>query len=290
MTTKRDARPGGPARGGFDLLRRPLRPRGLASRATCTSRTACTARCGLRCSSARPCTPGFWNSSRLGRVRFPRASSGVHVRQVIRVLKTPVTTDPPARHPRLRRRCGATSRSGHGGRCSETPCVMQDVGKELTPDKVTVRVLNGGEQGGHAKRTRTYLLAYRLLGDLLQQHRPKSGTTTTVVGHSADDPEVGWWRRCSTAPSPRATAASTTLVDVIVPTKYQECENPAEPSVAGRRASVPAGDHGFKCEPLDLCNADPVSLANEVNGGHPWLESAPPGHADSRKRYPQVIV
>ena len=46
------------ARRGLDLLRRPVRPRRGVARASSTSRTACTARCGPPSSSGRPCTRG----------------------------------------------------------------------------------------------------------------------------------------------------------------------------------------------------------------------------------------
>ena len=57
------ARPRRAARGGLDVLRRPVRARRPVPRRACTWRTGCTGPSGRRCTSARCCTHGSWWSS-----------------------------------------------------------------------------------------------------------------------------------------------------------------------------------------------------------------------------------
>lgn len=70
------------------------------------------------------------------------------------------------------------------------PCVMTDVGEELTPDEVTVRVLNGTETNGLASRYGAILRAdgFRVIK---RGNAPTSDVATShLVGVRADSPEV----------------------------------------------------------------------------------------------------
>ena len=73
-----------------------------------------------------------------------------------------------------------------------TPCVMTDVGKELTPQSVHVRVFNAGGAGGLAKSTANVSL--RPYGFTVVRINNVDGgrvvDRTVVIGHSVDDPEV----------------------------------------------------------------------------------------------------
>ena len=81
------------------------------------------------------------------------------MRQVIRVLKTPVTLIILLAMLGYGAVWGYTHLTAPEPRKEQT-CVMTDVGANLTPDRVTVRVLNGGEEGGLAKRMSLFLRAH----------------------------------------------------------------------------------------------------------------------------------
>lgn len=144
----------------------------------------------------------------------------MNARKVVRVLKTPVT---------LLLLLGILGYGAYWGYQQvtadptrpEATCVMQDVGKTLTPDKVTVRVFNGGETGNHAKRTRSNLLAFGF-HVISYNNADEKVETTTVIGNSADDPEVKLVAQMFRGSVTRGDGRADHVVDVIVPTQYQD--------------------------------------------------------------------
>lgn len=146
----------------------------------------------------------------------------MQVRKVIRVLKTPVTL------LLLLAILGYGAYWGYhqvtmSTDLPETPCVMQDVGKTLTPDKVSVRVLNGGETGNHANRTRSFLIAFNF-HVLSFNNADEKVDTTTVVGNSADSPEVKLVAQMFKGAVTKGDGRADHIVDVIVPNQYQELD------------------------------------------------------------------
>lgn len=111
------------------------------------------------------------------------------MRQVIRVIKTPVT---------LLALLALVVFGGLWGFRNATaaipprppePCVMTDVGGKLTPQHVTVRTLNAGLRGGLAKRVSTSLRSYGFY-ILKVNNSAEKLAQTVVVGNSKDSPEV----------------------------------------------------------------------------------------------------
>jgi hypothetical protein len=153
----------------------------------------------------------------------------VHVRKVIRVLKTPVTMLVLLAILGY----GAVWGYKHATLDTSKPeaaCVPQDVGGTLTPDKVSLRVLNGGTAGNHAKLTRGFLLQYKFRV-LLYNNSQREVTTTTIIGNAADDPEVRLVSMMFDGAVTEGDGRADHVVDVIVPTKYQEKVNPPPPSL-----------------------------------------------------------
>ncbi|MCA0297182.1 MAG: LytR C-terminal domain-containing protein [Actinobacteria bacterium] len=151
------------------------------------------------------------------------------MRKAIRVLKTPVTM------LALLAILGYGAVWGYKNATADstgpqTTCVMTDVGGTLTPDKVTVRVLNGGTQGGHAKTTRSYLMAFDFKV-IYYNNADREVQTTTIVGNSANDPEVQLLAKMFDGAVTEGDGRADHIVDVIVPTKFQEYDNPPRPSI-----------------------------------------------------------
>lgn len=146
------------------------------------------------------------------------------MRQVIRVLKTPVTLI------LLLVILGYGAVWGYQQVTrdiprSETPCVMQDVGETLTPDKVTVRVLNAGSVSGLAKLTRLYLNHYEFRVIYLN-NSDRRVANTVVVGHAVDDPEVKLVQQFFAGATTEGDGRADHSVDVIVSGKNTQVENP----------------------------------------------------------------
>ncbi|QIK71926.1 LytR C-terminal domain-containing protein [Propioniciclava coleopterorum] len=96
------------------------------------------------------------------------------------------------------------------------PCVVQQIGPELTPDHVYVRVYNGSKTNGLAKRLGSVLSAdgfkvvKRVNAD--RDDYPRS----LVVGHSEDSPEVALVRKALTNVDFMADGRIDRTVDVII--------------------------------------------------------------------------
>ncbi|MFT4109181.1 LytR C-terminal domain-containing protein [Propionicimonas sp.] len=141
------------------------------------------------------------------------------MRKVIRVLKTPVT---------LLLLLAILGYGAYWGYQQvtvdttrpETACVMQDVGNELSSDRISVRVLNGGEQGGAAKTTRFALLSwgYHIVS---YNNSDRDVDQVTIVGNAADDPEVKLVAQAFKAPVvTEGDGRVDHVVDVILPTRF----------------------------------------------------------------------
>ena len=145
-------------------------------------------------------------------------------RQIVRVLKTPVTL------LLLLAILGYGAKWGYDQATKDTSkpdaaCVMQDVGDYLTSDKVTVRVLNGGETGGHAKNARFFLISHGF-HVTHYNNSDRKVETTTVIGNSADDPEVKLVAQMFDGAVTEGDGRADHVVDVILPTKFEMLETP----------------------------------------------------------------
>lgn len=144
----------------------------------------------------------------------------MQVRKVIRVLKTPVT---------LLLLLGILGYGAYWGYHEvtkdtsrpETPCVTQDVGTTLTSYKISVRVLNGGEQALAANHTRFTLVAWHY--HIVSWNNSKRQVDkVTVIGNSADDPEVQLVAQAFKPPVvTEGDGRADHVVDVILPTRFE---------------------------------------------------------------------
>lgn len=112
-----------------------------------------------------------------------------------------------------------------------TPCVPINVGDTLTPQFVQVRVLNGGNRGGLAKNTATFLRAYDFRV-IKVNNTDERLANTVIVGNSEDDPEVrlvaGFFKDATV----RADGRADHVVDVLLGDKTSYFTNPKVTSVA----------------------------------------------------------
>jgi len=144
----------------------------------------------------------------------------VNARKVIRVLKTPVTL------LLLLAILGYGAYWGYKQVTLDTAnpeatCVMQDVGKTLTADKISVRVFNGGDTPRAANDTRYKLLSYGDYHIITWRNSDREVTQVTVIGNSANDPEVRLVAQAFNAPvATEGDGRADHVVDVIVPTKF----------------------------------------------------------------------
>ncbi len=146
------------------------------------------------------------------------------MRQVIRVIKTPVTLIILLAMLGYGAVWGYQHVTMPDNRKVET-CVMTDVGKQLTPKSVTVRVLNGGETGGMARSMALFLRghAFRVI---YYNNSDERVPNTVVVGNSVDDPEVKLMLGFFTGSTARGDGRADHVVDVILGDKDTHIENP----------------------------------------------------------------
>lgn len=112
------------------------------------------------------------------------------VRRVISVLKTPVTLVLLVLMVLFAARWAYDAVTAPIPKRPAEPCVVKEIGPTLKPEHVYVRVLNGTETGGLAKRLGAVLSA----DGFKVQRRVNADRTdyekSLVVGHSEDSPEV----------------------------------------------------------------------------------------------------
>ncbi|MDR1791542.1 MAG: LytR C-terminal domain-containing protein [Propionibacteriaceae bacterium] len=106
----------------------------------------------------------------------------------------------------------------------QAECVMTNVGTELTPPSVTVRVLNGGTSGGLARRTRTYLNSFQFRV-IAVGNTEREITNTVIVGSSATDPEVQLLMGFFTGATAEGDGRVDHIVDVLVGSDYATPED-----------------------------------------------------------------
>lgn len=154
------------------------------------------------------------------------------MRQVIRVIKTPVTLIILLAMLGYGAMWGYQQVTMPDNRKVET-CVMTDVGPKLTPDKVTVRVLNGGEKGGFARVMAGFLRGHGFR--VIYYNNAKDRVlNTTVVGNSVDDPEVQLMLGFFSDSTAKGDGRADHVVDVILGSKDTHIEAPvASVPVAG---------------------------------------------------------
>jgi hypothetical protein len=186
----------------------------------------------------------------------------VNVRQVIRVLKTPVT---------LLLLLGILGYGAYWGyqqatvdtSRSATPCVPQDVGGELTSDRVTVRVFNGGEKPRAAKDTRTVLLAWHY-NVIAYNNSHNEVAVVTVVGNSADDPEVRLVAKAFKNATTTGDGRVDHVVDVLLPTKFEMLETvPTAIPVDGPVCLPPIATSSESASPSASASAKPSATPSK---------------------------
>ena len=146
------------------------------------------------------------------------------MRQVIRVIKTPVTLIILLAMLGYGAMWGYQHATMADNRKVET-CVMTYVGTKLTPDKVTVRVLNGGETGGLAKIV-AGLLRIQGFRIIYYNNSDERVPNTVVVGNSVDDPEVKLMLGFFTGSTARGDGRADHVVDVILGDKNTHIDKP----------------------------------------------------------------
>jgi len=149
--------------------------------------------------------------------------------QVIRILKTPVT---------LIALLALLFGAGYWGykavttdsASAATTCVMTDVGGELTPKSVQVRILNAGAGGGKAKLTaNTTLRPYGFTVIRVNNaNDDRVVTGTVVIGNAVTDPEVRLVMQFFPGAVAEADGRADHVVDVLIGQGFQTAANPVK--------------------------------------------------------------
>lgn len=148
----------------------------------------------------------------------------MRVRQVIRVLKTPVTLIILLAMLGYGAVWGYQRATMPDTRAVAT-CVPTDVGKELMPSQVTVRVLNGGTKGQLAKTT-AFSLHVHGFHVIYYNNADERVPNPVIVGNSVDDPEVKLLQQFFTGTTAKGDGRPDHVVDVILSDKNGQIENP----------------------------------------------------------------
>lgn len=178
------------------------------------------------------------------------------MRQIIRVLKTPVTLILLLAFVGYSAKWGYEHATAPIPPRPPEPCVVMEVGEKLTPDYVTVRVLNGGNKGGLAKRTSTYLRAYGFTV-IRVNNTERRIQETVIVGNSADDPEVKLLQGFFVNAKAEGDGRADHVVDVLVGDKYATIKKP-KTSIA-----VDGGTVCLPALPKSAATASPSAEATE---------------------------
>lgn len=145
--------------------------------------------------------------------------------QVVRVLKTPVT---------LLALLALLIGAGYWGyKAASTPtvkasstCVMTDVGSELTPKSVQVRILNAGASGGKAKVTANTTLRPYGFQVIRVNNDDRVVTGTVVIGNAATDPEVKLVMQFFPGAVAEGDGRADHVVDVLIGQGFQTAATP----------------------------------------------------------------
>lgn len=144
--------------------------------------------------------------------------------QAVRILKTPVT---------LLALLLVLIGGGYWGyqalkapvQKSANPCVMTDVGKELSPEEVTVRVLNAGTLSKRASLNRIYLNGHGFRVIYINNSEANVANTV-IVGNSADSPEVRLVAQFYSGATTEGDGRTDHVVDVILTDASTQVSNP----------------------------------------------------------------
>jgi len=153
------------------------------------------------------------------------------VRQIIRVIKTPVTLLLLLAFVGYGAAWGYEHATAPRPERPLTPCVPIDVGEKLTPELVQVRVLNGGTRGGLAKNTATFLRAYDFKVIKVNNTEERL-EQTVIIGNAETDPEVQLLLGFFKDATARGDGRADHVVDVMLGSKSARVTNPKVTSVA----------------------------------------------------------
>ncbi|MBK8460645.1 MAG: LytR C-terminal domain-containing protein [Micropruina sp.] len=170
------------------------------------------------------------------------------MRDVIRVLKTPLTLLALIALVVVGGTWGWANAMAPVPPRPPAPCVVQTIGPKLTPDKVTLRILNGGFQGGLAKRASLQMRAYGF-NVIKVNNTDRRIQKTTIIGYAADSPEVLLVAGFFKDPVIEVDARADHSVDVLLGSVFPGyVTKPAQ--------SVPLAD-GTACLPAPAVTASP---------------------------------
>lgn len=155
------------------------------------------------------------------------------VTQVVRVLKTPVTLIALLAFTLVAGFFGLKAATAPVAKSSGN-CVMTDVGNELTPARVSVRLLNAGALSGRAKEAAGYIRGYGF-NVVRINNSDREVTDTVIVGTATDSPEVLLLKQVFPEALIEADGRADHVVDILIGTKTTR--TPTRPSgvaVSGR--------------------------------------------------------
>ena len=137
-------------------------------------------------------------------------------RQIVRAVKTPVTLVVLGTTVYLAAYWGWNSVTAPIPPRPPQPCVVQEIGPELTPEHVYVQVFNGSETNGLAKRLGSLLSAdgFKVIKRINAER--SDHLVSEVVGHSEDSPEVVLVSKAFDGIAVRADGRNDHTVDVII--------------------------------------------------------------------------
>lgn len=156
--------------------------------------------------------------------------------QIVRTVKTPVTLVLLAALVYFGATWGWNALREPIPQRPPEPCVVQQIGPELTPDHVYVRVYNGSKTNGLAKRLGAVLSADGFKVTKRVNADRDDYTRSVVVGTSEDSPEVQLVRRALTNVDFRADGRIDHSVDVIIGN-----EQPGAAEKADLKVALPSG-------------------------------------------------
>lgn len=147
------------------------------------------------------------------------------MRQVIRVLKTPVTLIILLAMLGYGAMWGLEHATMDSPTRSGTACVLTDVGGKLTPPRVTVRIFNAGTVSKAASLTRLHLNHYSFRVTQIGNSE-RVVANTVIIGNSADAPEVRLLQGFFEGAAAEGDGRADHTVDVIIFDKTKRVEEP----------------------------------------------------------------
>jgi hypothetical protein len=187
------------------------------------------------------------------------------MKEVIRVLKTPLTMILLLALVGYGAYWGYQHATAPTPTRTATPCVMTDLGGELTTKSVTIRVLNGGDRNNLAK---TMSLSLRAFGFTIARvnNTTEEIEKTVIVGPTEDDPQVALLHGFFPDASVRADARTDGVIDVLLGNKTTDPNRDAPRSIP---VSGP------------VCIAAPITSATPSASASPSQEPTSPSPSPS---------